>query len=119
MALVREALGWPHAPFDIPSEIYAQWDARAKGAAAQAGWETLFAEYRSAYPREAAELLRRSLKALPDDWRQNSQDYIRGLQDEPAALATRQASQQTLNHFIQWLPERLGGPFALEFDPPR
>ncbi|MGL9724190.1 transketolase [Sodalis sp. (in: enterobacteria)] len=109
VALVREALAWPHAPFDIPSEIYAQWDARAKGAAAQAGWETLFAEYRSAYPREAAELLRRSLKALPDDWRQNSQDYIRGLQDEPAALATRQASQQTLNHFIQWLPELLGG----------
>lgn len=109
VALVREALGWTHAPFDIPSEIYTQWDARAKGAAAQAGWETLFADYRSAYPREAAELLRRSLKTLPDDWRQNSQDYIRGLQDEPAALATRQASQQTLNHFIQWLPELLGG----------
>lgn len=109
VALVREALGWTHAPFDIPSEIYTQWDARAKGAAAQAGWETLFADYRSAYPREAAELLRRSLKTLPDDWRQNSQDYIHGLQDEPAALATRQASQQTLNHFIQWLPELLGG----------
>ena len=59
IALVRERLGWPHAPFAIPDACYQAWDAKAKGQAAQAQWQAQFAAYRGAYPELAAELLRR------------------------------------------------------------
>lgn len=109
VALVRQTLGWTHAAFEIPQDIYAHWDAREKGAAAQAGWQDLFERYREQYPAEATGFLRRSLKHLPEDWHDNSREYIRRLQDNPAYLATRQASQEALNQFIQWVPELLGG----------
>ncbi len=109
VALVRETLGWPHAAFDIPADIYTHWDARAQGAAAQEQWQQLFDRYQARYPLEAAELLRRSEKKLPADWPERSQAYIRQLQENPANLATRQASQKALNQFIQWIPELLGG----------
>lgn len=109
VALVRETLGWTHAAFAIPQEIYAQWNAREKGAAAEARWQDLLARYSEKYPAEAAELIRRSRKKLPESWQRNSQDYIRQLQENPANLATRQASQKALNQFFQWVPELLGG----------
>ncbi|WP_413740491.1 transketolase [Sodalis sp. RH14] len=109
VALVRQTLGWTHAAFEIPPDIYAHWDARETGAAAQAEWQQLFTRYRREYPEEAAGLLRRSQKILPADWHANSQEYIRRLQANPANLATRQASQKALDQFIQWLPELLGG----------
>lgn len=109
VALVRETLSWTYQPFDIPQDIYALWNAKEKGAALEANWQSLFAVYKEKYPVEAAELLRRSLKSLPEDWQQKSQSYIRQLQENPASLATRQASQKALNQFIQWVPELLGG----------
>lgn len=109
VALVRETLGWEHPAFEIPQDIYARWDAREKGAATQTRWQALFDQYREHYPQQAAELLRRSLKTLPENWHRDSQAWIRELQDNPASLATRQASQKALNQFVQWLPELLGG----------
>ncbi|MBX4180903.1 transketolase [Sodalis sp. CWE] len=111
VALTRKALGWSYAPFEIPKLIYAQWNASEKGKAIQAVWKKLFSEYQKDYPKEATEFLRRILNRFPKNWKKNTQDYVYKLQTQssPAAIATRQASQKTLNYFAQWLPELFGG----------
>ncbi|MCU5775285.1 transketolase [Erwiniaceae bacterium BAC15a-03b] len=109
VALVREALGWEHPAFVIPQDIYARWQATDKGANAEHQWQALFDRYQAQHPQLAAELLRRSNKQLPEEWHKVSQAYIRELQNTPADIATRQASQRALNHFIHTLPELLGG----------
>ncbi|GAC30836.1 transketolase [Brumicola pallidula] len=107
--LVRKELNWPYAPFEIPADVYAGWDAKAKGAADEAAWEVLFAGYQQAYPELAQEFMRRKNNSLPESWGHESAKYIRGLQDNPENIATRKASQNTLNAFGPLLPELLGG----------
>jgi transketolase len=107
--LVRKELNWPYAPFEIPADVYAGWDAKAKGAADEAAWEVLFAGYQQAYPELAQEFIRRKNNSLPESWGHESAKYIRGLQDNPENIATRKASQNTLNAFGPLLPELLGG----------
>lgn len=109
IAATREFLQWPHAPFEIPADIYAQWSAKDKGAAAQQAWDSKFAEYQNAYPELAAELVRRMSGALPQDWAQKSQAYIEQLQANPQTIATRKASQNALNAFGPLVPEFMGG----------
>lgn len=107
--LVRKELNWPYAPFEIPVDVYTAWDAKAKGAADEAAWEALFAGYQQAYPELAQEFIRRKNNSLPESWGHESAKYIRGLQDNPENIATRKASQNTLNAFGPLLPELLGG----------
>lgn len=109
VALVRERLQWPYAPFEIPGEIYAEWDVTEKGAQVQQEWDALFADYAKQWPELAAEFTRRMKGDLPAGWAENMQKYVHDLQSHPAALATRQVSQKCLNHFADMLPELMGG----------
>ncbi|MDV2857465.1 transketolase [Oceanimonas sp. CAM02] len=109
IAATRKQLGWTHAPFEIPAEVYGEWDAKAKGAELEAGWNAKFDAYASEFPELAAELKRRLNGELPADWAQQSADFIKGLQAAPAKIATRKASQNALDAFGAILPELLGG----------
>lgn len=109
VALVREQLQWPYPPFEIPADVYAAWDATEQGAKNQQQWDALFAEYAQQWPELAAEFTRRMKGELPAAWAENMQQYVRDLQANPVALATRQVSQKCLNHFADLLPELMGG----------
>jgi len=109
IAAAREFLQWPYAPFEIPADIYADWDAKAAGAAAEQSWQQRFTAYEKAYPELAAEFKRRYAGTLPADWAAQSQAYIEQLQANPATIATRKASQNALNAFGPLLPEFMGG----------
>ncbi|OIN09043.1 transketolase [Oceanisphaera psychrotolerans] len=109
IAATREQLGWSHAPFEIPADIYADWNAKDKGASAEAAWNEQFAAYAAAYPELAAEFKRRVNGDLPADWAAQSADFIKTLQANPAKIATRKASQNALDAFGAILPELLGG----------
>ncbi|AZT84955.1 transketolase [Marinobacter sp. NP-4(2019)] len=109
IALTREQLGWAHGSFEVPSEIYAQWNAKEKGAAAQQAWEDKFAAYEKAEPELAAEFKRRMAGDLPVDFAEKAQAYIQECQDKGETVASRKASQNTLNAYGPLLPELLGG----------
>jgi transketolase len=109
VALARQALGWSHPPFVIPDEIYAAWNAHDRGAAAQQAWEELFAAYERAEPELAAEFKRRMAGELPADFAEKADAYIRECQAKGETVATRKASQNTLNAFGPMLPELMGG----------
>ncbi|KFZ30383.1 transketolase [Pseudidiomarina salinarum] len=105
----REQLGWDHGPFEIPDEIYAGWSATEAGASRENDWHQRFAKYEEAYPELAHELSRRLKSELPADFDAQADAYIAKLQAEPADVASRKASQNTLNAFAPMLPELLGG----------
>ncbi len=110
VAATREALGWSHAPFEVPSEIYAGWDAKEKGAAQENDWNTKFAAYKAAYPELGAEFERRVIKGeLPADFAAKAEAYIQDCQSNQTKVATRKASQNTIEAFGPILPEMLGG----------
>ena len=107
--LTRKQLGWTHAPFEIPQEIYAQWDAKEAGQAKEAAWNEKFAAYAKAHPELALEFQRRVKNELPENWQNESQKFIEQLQANPAKIASRKASQNALEAFGKLLPEYLGG----------
>ncbi|MFG1173455.1 transketolase [Erwiniaceae bacterium CAU 1747] len=107
--LTRKQLGWTHAPFDIPQDIYAQWDAKEAGKAKEASWDEKFAAYAKAFPELAAEFKRRVSNELPANWAEESQKFIEQLQANPAKIASRKASQNAIEAFGKLLPEYLGG----------
>jgi transketolase len=109
IAASREFLQWPHAPFEVPADIYAAWDGKTKGTSAQQTWNDQFAAYAAAHPALAAELKRRLSGELPANWQAESAAYIAQLQAAPASIASRKASQNALNAFGPLLPELLGG----------
>ena len=109
IAETRKFLGWEYGPFEIPADIYAKWDAKEQGAVSEKAWDQKFAAYAAAYPELAAELSRRLSGELPADFAANAQAYIEDLQANPANIASRKASQNTLNAFGKLLPEFLGG----------
>ncbi|MGX5650648.1 transketolase [Hydrogenophaga borbori] len=107
--LTREALGWPHAPFVVPDEVYAAWDAKAAGAEAEADWTARFRAYRAAHPELAAEFERRMKGELPKDFAALAADAARQAHAKAETVASRKASQLALEHFTAALPELLGG----------
>ncbi|WP_413738414.1 transketolase [Shewanella sp. BJSY2023SW001] len=109
IAATREFLGWKHEPFVIPSEIYAAWDAKEAGKAAESSWNDKFAAYEAAHPALAAELKRRLNGELPANFDADAKAYIEQLQANPANIASRKASQNALEAFGKMLPEFLGG----------
>jgi transketolase len=109
IAATREYLQWPHAPFTIPADIYAAWNAKEQGAVRQQQWQQLFASYSAAYPELAAEFSRRISGELPANWAEFSQAYIDQLQANPQHIASRKASQNALNAYGPILPEFMGG----------
>jgi transketolase len=105
----REALGWIHAPFEIPEDVYAAWDAKAQGQVLDDEWATLFNAYAARYPGEASELIRRIKGDLPDGFDATVTAYIAGCVEKKEAIATRKASQNTIQALASILPEFLGG----------
>ncbi|WP_068857944.1 transketolase [Perlucidibaca aquatica] len=109
IALTREALGWTHAPFDVPQEIYDAWDGRAKGDALEQNWDGLWSSYAKAHPELAAELKRRLAGDMPADFTAKANEWIAACDAKAETIASRKASQNTLNAFGPLLPELLGG----------
>ena len=105
----REALGWPHPAFEIPADIYAAWDAKAQGAAAESQWDKQFTAYQQAHPELAAELLRRMAGELPKDWDAEVAQYIQQTAADAPQMATRKASKHALEGLGPMLPEFFGG----------
>ena len=109
IALTRAAIGWNHAPFEIPKAVYADWNAAAKGKALEAEWKTAFNAYKAAYPALAKELLRRMAGELPKNFAQTVVDTVIGAHTKAETVASRKASQLSLEAFTAALPEMLGG----------
>ena len=109
IVLTRERLDWPYAAFEVPNDVYQAWNALDRGAKAETQWNETFQAYKSAYPELAAELMRRLNGELPADFAAKSQQYIEACQEAGSTIASRKASQNTLNTFGPLLPEFLGG----------
>jgi transketolase len=109
IALTRAAIHWTHPPFEIPTEVYADWDAKAKGQAQEAEWNHVFAAYQAAHPELAAELQRRMAGELPKNFDQTVVDTVIGAHQKAETVASRKASQLALESFTAALPELLGG----------
>jgi transketolase len=107
--LTREALGWPHEPFTVPPEVYRDWDAKARGEAAQAEWDKRFAAYRAEHPELAGEFTRRMKGELPRNFAQVTVDAAVAAHAKAETVASRKASQIALEAFTAALPEMLGG----------
>ena len=110
IAATRENINWKHAPFVVPQEIYAGWEAKSKGAAAEKSWNDKFAAYKKAHPDLAAEFERRVIKGeLPKDWAAKAAEFVKSVDSKAETIASRKASQNALNGFGPVLPEFLGG----------
>lgn len=109
IALTRAALKWNHGPFEIPADIYAEWNAKETGLAVEAEWDQRFAAYSAEFPELANELVRRLAGDLPADFAEKASAYIAEVAAKGETIASRKASQNTLNAFGPLLPEFLGG----------
>ena len=109
IAETRAAIGWSHAPFEIPADVYASWDAKSAGAHAEGAWNTRFAAYQAAFPSEAAEFSRRMQGELPANWAASVADIIEKINAKGETIATRKASQNAIEALGSVLPEFLGG----------
>ena len=109
IAGTRKALGWEHAPFEIPAQIAEGWDARAKGSEREARWDSAFQAYAAAFPELAKELQRRSRGELPEGFAAAADAYIAKLQADGPTVASRKASQMAIEAYAPHLPELVGG----------
>ena len=109
IAATRAHIGWNYPPFEIPKHVYEAWDARTKGAGLEKLWNNKFAEYRAAFPAEAAEFERRTKGDLPANWAEHAAKAIAQTNEKAETIATRKASQNAINALVPALPEFLGG----------
>ena len=109
IAATRQHLGWPHAPFNIPAEVYAAWDATQKGEKLEAEWNTLFADYQTQYPELAAEFARRMAGRLPENFDRAIDAALSEIAQKAEKIATRKASQNSIEVLAKVLPELVGG----------
>ncbi|MCF2948304.1 transketolase [Paraglaciecola aquimarina] len=109
IAAAREFLNWPHAPFEIPADVYAGWDAKEAGSSKEQEWNAKFDAYAAAFPAEAAEYKRRIAGDLPADFSAKADAFIQECQDKAENVASRKASQNSIEAFASILPEVIGG----------
>jgi transketolase len=110
VAAAREHIGWPHAPFEIPSDVYAAWNGKARGAFFEENWSNRFKAYQAAFPAEAAEFARRVMRReLPAAWDATKASYVAACRAKAENIATRKASQNAIAAFAPALPELFGG----------
>jgi transketolase len=109
IAATRDAIGWHHAPFEIPQDVYDAWDARAEGARRESQWNARFATYAQKFPELAAEFRRRMAGELPKQWLATVEAFVGKTVEKAETVATRKASQQTIESLAPALPELLGG----------
>jgi len=107
--LTKAALKWDHEAFVIPAEVYAGWDAKAKGAKAEKEWNDKFAAYKAAYPELAAEYQRRMVGELPKNWKADANAFVNAVNAEAKTTATRLSSLAAIEGFAKLLPEIFGG----------
>jgi len=107
--LTKAALGWDHGSFEIPANVYVGWDAKAKGAAAEAAWNEKFAAYQTAYPELASEFVRRMSGELPANWSEQAASFVASVDAEAKTTATRLSSLASIEGFAKILPEIFGG----------
>jgi transketolase len=107
--LTREKLGWKHDAFVIPDDVYSAWDAKERGNELESAWNAKFSAYASAHPELAMEYQRRMNGALPDNWNEVVNDYINATNEKTESIASRKASQNTIETFARHLPELIGG----------
>ncbi len=107
--LTKAALGWDHDAFEVPKDVYAGWDAREKGAAAEKAWNEKFAAYKAAHSELAAEFERRMAGDLPADWAEKSAAYIKSTDKAAKTTATRHSSLAAIQAYAGELPELFGG----------
>jgi len=109
IALTKERLGWSYGAFEVPDDIYAGWDAKEKGAAAEAAWDEKFAAYKAEHADLAAEYERRMSGALPADWQEKAGAFIQSTVEKAETIASRKASQNSIEGYAAALPEFMGG----------
>ena len=109
IAATRPHIGWHHAPFEIPQEVYSAWDGRAKGQKLETEWNLKFAEYAERYSAEAAEFNRRMSGDLPANWRKHVDDFVNQINGKAETIASRKASQNAIEGLAPVLPELIGG----------
>lgn len=109
VALTRQNLDWPYAPFEIPDEISKAWNARQKGRQAEMEWKRKLTRYSAKYPELAVEFKRRNLGELPESFTKKADEYIRQQQSNGGSIASRKASQNFLDAMAPLVPELLGG----------
>ena len=109
VAATRAAIGWPHPAFEVPEAVTRAWDAREAGKRAERRWNRLLSSYRKQFPAEAAEFERRMKGDLPGDFESCLQALITDFQTKGETIATRKASQNTLEALVPLLPELVGG----------
>jgi transketolase len=109
IAAARAHIGWDHPPFEIPEDVYTAWDARASGAAAERTWKVRLEAYAKAFPELAAEFSRRANNELPEDWNAHVKAVVGEATHKAETIASRKASQNTIEAFAPKLPELIGG----------
>src|SRR5690606_26738683 len=109
VAATRANIGWNHAPFVIPADVYEGWDAKAKGAKLENDWNAKIEAYAKAYPDAAAKFKRRMAGELPANWKAASDALIASTNEKAECVATRKASQNVITALTRVLPEFLGG----------
>ncbi|NOT13208.1 MAG: transketolase [Methylococcaceae bacterium] len=107
--LTKEALGWKYGAFEIPADVYAGWDAKAKGIEAEKNWDSKFAAYKAAYPELAAEYQRRIVGDLPKSWTADADGFVSAVNAEAKTTATRLSSLASIEGYAKFLPEIFGG----------
>ncbi len=109
IVLTKEALDWPYGPFEVPEEIYAGWNAKQKGEAAESEWNGRFDAYAAAHPELAVELKRRMAGELIPDWEEKASAFVDSVNQKAEKIASRKASQNALEGLGPLVPEFMGG----------
>ena len=109
IAATRQHLGWNYAPFEIPADVYAAWNAVEQGEKLEAEWNALFAQYQARYPELAAEFTRRMAGELPANFDAHIQAALTEVAQQAEKIATRKASQNCIEVLAKELPELVGG----------
>jgi transketolase len=109
IALTRKELNWSHGPFEVPKDIYENFNAREKGHAAEKLWNKHQEQYAKAHPEDAAKLSRRLSGDLPLNWDKFKQDWLSELLAEAPKVATRKASQMALDKLSETFENLFGG----------
>ena len=109
IAATRAAIGWPHAPFEMPESVYKGWDQRAVGAQAQSAWQKTFDAYAAKYPEQAQQFMRRMRGEMPAGFADAASKLLAATNEKAETIASRKASQLAITALVELLPEMLGG----------
>lgn len=109
IAATRAAIGWPHAPFEMPESVYKGWDQRAVGAQAQSAWQKTFDAYAAKYPEQAQQFVRRMRGEMPAGFADAASKLLAATNEKAETIASRKASQLAITALVELLPEMLGG----------